>query len=367
MMRTAIVSSFLLAVALSACQLNTRPGLGSGGNPLNSCADGGLCDGGLLGNGGSVAPAGGNAGEGGTSMVMVGVGIGAGGMSGTDGGPPPVLKKLDGNSCAADADCMSGHCKSSICCASGDCCKAPTDCPNMIVNGIQLACNDPSKCEGSGGSVRCNNFRCVAMGGEPNDMACTSSHKALDCAPYKPVFCNGMQQQEAPQCPTSCKGDDDCASGAHCDVFGACVKDMPEGGLCTMDKDCVSRHCSNGVCCKGGDCCLGSQMCQGYGAPAQCTDVSTCTGTRKEAVCMANQCMSMAVADPAVCVGKLAKDCGLYADQLCTNRGLTPTCMTSCSVDQHCKPTAYCERTGNSGRGECKPKREDGENCSDAQ
>jgi hypothetical protein len=232
----------------------------------------------------------------------------------------------------------------------------------MIVDGIQLACNDPSKCEGSGGSVRCTNFRCAVMGGEPNDMACTASHKASDCAPYKPVYCNGMREQQPPQCPTSCKSDAECASGAHCDVFGACVKDSPEGSLCTMDKDCVSRHCSNGVCCKGGDCCLTKDVCVGYGAPAQCTDVSTCTGRRKEAVCTADhQCASMENADASACNGKLAKDCGLYADALCSSRVVTPACATSCMVDTQCKPTAFCDVSG--GKGECKPKREDGEKC----
>jgi len=360
MMRRAIVSSFLLAVALSACQLDTKAGLGTGGNPLNTCEGGVLCDGGLSGTGGDLAPVGGNgeSGQGGNAMVMVGVG----GMS-----SPAAPKKLDGDSCAADVDCMSGHCNSAICCASGDCCKAPADCPNMIVDGIQLACNDPSKCEGSGGSVRCNNFRCVAMGGEPNDMACTTSHKANDCAPYKPVYCNGMREQQAPPCPTSCRSDDDCAADAHCDLFGACVKDMPDGGLCTMDKDCVSGHCSNGVCCKGGDCCLTAQVCQGYSSPAQCTDVSTCTGARKEAVCMANQCMSMEIPDRGACVGKLVKDCGLFADAVCSNRVITPTCATTCQVDTHCKTNAFCDRTANGGRGECKPKREDGETCTETQ
>ena len=362
MMRLALISSLLLAVALNACQLDTRPGVGSGGNPITNCGDGGiLCDSGLPTSAGNVPQPGGEsaAGQSGTGMVIVG---NAGGMSGgPDVGPPPAPKKLDGQACTTDVDCVSGHCSANVCCASGDCCKAPSDCPNMIVNGIQLACNAPSKCEGSGGRVLCTNFRCVAMGGEPNDMACTAKHQAKDCSPYKPVFCNGTQEQTEPQCPSSCKSDMDCSTGAHCDMFGACVKDVTDGGLCSMDKDCVSRHCKNRVCCKGGDCCLTADVCTSYNAPGKCTEVSTCTGVRKVAACNNNQCESEDEPDPLACVGKLVKDCGLYQDAICNNRS-TPTCQTSCMTDTHCKPNAYCEMNGGT-RGECKPRREDGEKC----
>lgn len=372
MLRKAIISSLMLAAALSACKLETRPGVGTGGNPIRNCGDGGaVCDAGAVIPSGNVSQAGAEPapGLGGTpGMVMTGTGNGVGGMSSqppvTDAGPPPAPKKLDGQTCATDVDCASGHCSANVCCASGDCCKVPTDCPSMIVNGITLACNDPSKCEGSGGSVRCTNFRCIAMGGEPNDMACTPKIQAKDCRPYKPVFCNGMLEQQEPQCPSSCKSDSDCVQGAHCDANGACVDDMPNGGLCTMDKDCVSGHCKNRVCCKEGDCCLTPDVCGAYSAPSQCTDVKSCTGMRKVAACIDNACVSMPDSDPSACNGMVVKDCGLYTEAKCSNRGITPTCATSCMVKTNCVDGAYCELNGGK-TGQCMPKREDGEKCTE--
>jgi hypothetical protein len=374
MMWKALISSLFFAACLSGCSLDTRPHTGAGGSSVSACGDAGTCDGGASGKGGNLAASGnggrGAAANGGSGGAPIEVGA-SGGMSGGDSGgstppPPPPPKLQDGSSCANDDECVSSHCSNSVCCTNGDCCRNASDCPKTIVNGIQLVCNDPSQCQGSGGTVACKDNRCMAEGGDPNDSACTSAHQANDCGPYKPVFCNGMMDQRAPPCATSCGSDADCDANAHCDANGACVLDMPDGSPCSADKECKTNHCSNNVCCAGGDCCTTNLTCAGYVTPATCTDVSHCTGSRKDGVCMNNQCRAVDVSDGSACAGMVVASCGLYADAVCGTRGVTPACATDCRVDSQCAAGAYCDAVGGQ-TGHCQPKLKDGSMCTASQ
>jgi hypothetical protein len=375
MMRKALISSLVCAACLFGCNLDTRPHTGSaGGTSVGACGDASVaCDAGVSGNGGKAASSGNGGGKAesgrggaGGSIVVGEAGMSGGDQAGSTPPPPPPPKLQDGASCSNDDDCVSSHCSNGLCCTNGDCCRAAADCPKTIVNGIQLVCNDPSQCQGSGGTVACRDNRCVAEGGDPNDSACTSVHQASDCGPYKPTFCNGMVDQQAPPCATSCGSDADCDANAHCDAFGACVLDMPDGSPCTADKECKTNHCSNNVCCAGGDCCSTNLTCAGYVTPASCTDLSHCSGTRKDGVCMSNQCRAVDVADGTACAGMVVAQCGLYADAVCGTRQVTPACATDCRVDSQCAAGAYCDATG--GRaGQCQPKLRDGSTCTTAQ
>lgn len=333
----AILSSFLCVLALSACTLDTRPGTGAG-SVSSACADGGM------------------------SAACSGTGAAA------NGGNSSSALHVDGDNCAADLDCQSGHCNHSVCCSTGDCCRTQVDCPNAnaSASGVGLACNEPSKCQGNGGSLVCNAFRCVVLDGMPDDSGCTTQHQAKSCAPYKPVFCNGMPEQTEPACGTSCKQDTDCASTAHC-VGGACENDIVVGGVCERDSDCGTSHCSNGLCCKDGDCCKDNSTCGKYASPAACTDPKTCTGARKDAVCMASQCESVEIIDPSGCKGAKVADCGDYADAVCTDRMVPSVCDTTCLSHSQCKDSAYCSALDSGNAGTCKPKLKDGDRCSVSQ
>lgn len=275
--------------------------------------------------------------------------------------PPPPPKKADGELCGADGDCESGHCLHDICCEGGDCCLTEADCPTTIVDGIQLACNEPSTCQGKGGAVSCQSFLCVADGDVPNDSACTTQHMAKECAPYKPVFCNGMVEQEEPLCPTSCTSDSACIEGAHCDDGTAtCVMDTEDGGQCSADEDCASHHCDRNICCESGDCCSGPEMCLRYASRPMCVRAETCTGSLAVPVCEASQCGSREMPSPNACDGTVVETCGLYPDVVC-RAGVRSPCATSCRVDSQCKPDAYCRLTASGG--ECQPKLPDGEQC----
>lgn len=229
----------------------------------------------------------------------------------------------------------------------------------MTVDGISLQCNDPSKCQGMGGTAVCREFRCMAEGGAPNDTPCTDKHLAKDCGPYPAVFCSGAMEQQEPLCATSCKSDDDCDAGAHCNASKACVPDAADGSQCLADNECQSKHCSNQICCKEGDCCTSSLSCGMYAGAPVCTDVSKCAGTQKVAACVNFQCKSEEMNDPEACNGMQALTCDKYAPARCSHGG-SPLCGTSCMVHPQCASGFYCEN------GQCQPKREDGSACKDS-
>jgi hypothetical protein len=298
---------------------------------------------------------------------------GAGNVGGMSGGakvdaevPPPPPKKADGETCAGNVDCVSGHCLHEICCTGGDCCRTASDCPNTIIDGQQVACNEPSTCQGKRGEIRCEKFLCIADGDIPDDSACTAEHMAQDCAPYKPALCNGMAEQEEPACPTSCSDDAACLEEAHCDMTsGKCVMDVEDGGACTIGHDCASEHCDNDVCCKEGDCCRSEAQCFFYNMRPMCVNEQTCTGTQMVAVCENSQCASREMPSPTGCNGRMAASCGRYQDVVCDD-GVRAQCATSCRVDSQCKADAYCKIEGQGGSGTCELKLLDGAVCTAA-
>jgi hypothetical protein len=270
----------------------------------------------------------------------------------------------NGESCGSDADCMSAHCAAGVCCASGDCCRMPSDCPKTVVAGVQLVCNDTTTCQGSGGAISCKDFRCAAIGGDPNDSACTVNHVSKPCAPYKPVNCTGAKDQKEPACPTSCAQDADCTADAHCTAAKVCVKFVVDGAACAADGDCTSGHCAAGICCTSGTCCRDAQDCASLTTPAVCTDGAQCKGSRMEGMCSNFQCRSVEVPDSTGCAGLRAAACGDYVDVSCGVGTAPPKCATECRSSSECKPTAFCDAASPGRPGKCKPKLRDGEVCS---
>jgi hypothetical protein len=281
---------------------------------------------------------------------------GAGGMS----TPQPMLDV--GHACTNDLQCKTAHCDG-VCCAAGDCCATVADCTPTTVGGIQILCNDPGTCQGSGGAIQCVNSRCAAMGA-PNDSACSSTTVANSCGAYLPVYCNGMAEQQAPTCPMSCQSNANCKPNAHCD--GTCVLNVDNGGACRKDADCTSTHCNNGICCASGDCCSAAAQCPpSYTGAPTCDTVATCQGTRKQPVCTNFQCSSELAPDDTGCgTTVLANDCGAKADQFCkgTKNQTNPTCGgNNCAGDGQCDVGAYCQTSENPST--CKPKQANATSC----
>jgi len=153
----------------------------------------------------------------------------------------------DGEYCASDGQCNSGHCGyafqsyANICCAEGeDCCLINADCGNLskecgsnyyCVNitgkAIGEYCNGDSECT----SGNCNNGICCAYGKE----CCTSDY-----------ICNYPYQK-----------------GLTC-INYACEQNAKKsnGESCTYQVDCESGNCSNGICCDMPEiCCTSNSDC----------------------------------------------------------------------------------------------------------
>jgi len=310
-----------------------------------------------------VLPASGTAGESiGTGVAaMSGGGTGGSGASGSggqnvggmssDAGPAGPQPLANGEACADDARCMSGHCDG-VCCDKGsECCKTVADC--TTTGGLGMSCDDRSMCRGSAGKITCTGeFKCITLDGARNDTACSNRVEANDCGLYPSVFCLGGElQQGAPPCATSCANDNECDLNAHCEA-GKCEADKPNGQQCKRNEDCTAGLCKNmkngmGVCCGvSGDCCATEADCPDmYRKAAACTEPKTCRGMETVAVCMPNNiCASMAKMSDVACNGMKGDDCGFYQDITCM-AGRVNTCKMSCNptIMGECDANAYCD------------------------
>jgi hypothetical protein len=357
-----------LVLALGACFFDPKAtGPGSQGNPQVQ-PEGGtpLVDGATGATSGTGGQSGDGIGTGVGGMSVAGAGTsastsGTGGMGGNGGAPPPPLL-ADGEECAEDARCKSGHCDH-VCCEKGsECCTSVADCTTQ--GGLGMSCDDRSMCRGSAGKIMCTSeFKCVTINGARNDTACSNRVEANDCGLYPSVFCLGGElQQGAPPCATSCANDSECDREAHC-ANGACESDKPNGERCTRNEDCAAGFCKNmvngeGICCGLlGDCCATPDDCPAtYRKEATCNDPMSCRGTATMPMCVANICSMMMVRADNGCDGKPGPTCGLYQDITCM-ADRPNACRTSCTTMGHCDANAYCD-----GRA-CQAKKPNGQSC----
>ena len=273
----------------------------------------------------------------------------------------------NGGVCDEGSDCVSGHCQNGFCCADGDCCQQPSDCPTF--GTFQPVCDTPDSCQGSRGAAVCNTaFECTTQNGVPDDSACTASTVANECGFWLPIACSGAASQTAPVCPTSCTASSQCDANAWCDLTSnTCREDLDDGQACGVDDGrCKSAHCGNGFCCAGGDCCAVAGNCPAsYGSAPVCTSPTACDGEVDLATCVASVCGTAAdVDDDSACTGgTLASDCGPYRPVYCTGSSTqtAPPCATSCTSDAECDANAFCNSAG-----QCVPDQPSGGTCDDA-
>jgi len=249
----------------------------------------------------------------------------------------------DGGSCTDATECATGHCQNGFCCAGGDCCHQPHDCPDSY--RVVPHCDNTAQCQGTRHDAACVDAVCSTSEPIADDSGCDSEQVALDCTPNAPRYCNGQPTQTAPSCATTCTLDAQCASGFHCD--GTCVADQDNGGTCDEDSDCVSDHCTNGFCCTSGTCCALAANCPAsFRDPASCMDAFTCQGERIDATCLANTCDSTSVSDDSGCdVNVQANGCGPFAAVYCSGGAVQtpPQCAFSCSADSECDAGFHCD------------------------
>ena len=127
----------------------------------------------------------------------------------------------------------------------GGVCECSSDEECSYLNQAPI-CDFPSTCQGSRIEGICVAGSCEETLAD-NDSACYSGLEADSCGLYPSVYCNGLEDQAPPMCPSTCIVDGDCDPIAHCKA-GICQPDLLNGEPCTKDAECSSNNCSSGIC-----------------------------------------------------------------------------------------------------------------------
>ncbi len=221
--------------------------------------------------------------------------------------------------------------------------------------------------------VDCGVARCETGPSGTYQETGASGCEAGACVDPEPSSCGDYScvdgAEEGDVCGSICNGggaDDDlfCAAVSHCDD-GGCLPDLPDGGVCDEDSDCVSGNCENGFCCGAGlTCCNADMDCPGYpGVGTVCDTPSDCQGSRGTVMCNTTTfaCETVSgVDDDSACGTDIVADaCGFFTDLMCdgTADQPRPRCASSCSVDTECDADAHCDLAF------CFPDLPDGEVC----
>ncbi|HVZ71980.1 MAG TPA: hypothetical protein VHJ20_06355 [Polyangia bacterium] len=300
-------------------------------------------------------------------------------------------KKRLGQTCATTNDCLTGStCVDGVCCSSAACglcqsCAVPGfagSCTNLASGAPALHaqcaanppcgntgnCNGAGACEQAGAGVACGAAGCAGSTFTPvshcTGTGACATPTTSSCSPYA---CG------ATTCLATCTGDGDCVAPFTCQGGGAsksCA--LKANGLaCTTGGQCISGHCTDGVCC-GSASCAGCQACNvGVGASAgTCQPVAAGTAApttfcsdQGAATCGTNgKCDGSGgcqkYADGTSCAAatcpagattlKKAGTCGggtcnvptaSCAPFVCNGAA---ACTTSCALDTDCVAGAYC-------------------------
>jgi len=319
----------------------------------------------------------------------------------------------DGASCTDARVCSSGYCVNGACCSTSSCPTGSTCNYVGAAGSCRKNIGQPCAANGECGSYRCADGVCcnTTCGGSCDRCNLTgyvgTCRNAALGTPGNPACANNFVCNGATgACPTSCTGDQMCASGYYC-TSGACVAKLGLGATCTSNNQCALGNCIDGFCCNnacGGACdrcnlatkgtcsnaaagTVGSPTCGGYlcnGSTATCPTSCTadtncasgyyCNGT----TCVAKKADGVACVDKKECVSTFCAD-GYCCNSACSNAcdrcnltglrgscsnalagasgeptacagnlvctGGAPTCPTTCSSDSHCVSTHYCSGT----------------------
>ena len=242
----------------------------------------------------------------------------------------------NGAACSEPSECVSGHCQNGYCCTSGDCCAASADCPNAYRE--LSTCGDTASCQGTRVDAACQLNRCTSVS-VADDSGC-EGEIAHNCGFYTAVICSAQQNQIAPECATSCTSNEQCDPSFTCHE-NSCQPAMSNGSPCSQSTQCASGHCQNGYCCESGDCCINAFDCPAsYRSAPVCMTPSECQGSRIDASCEVNRCVSVSRADDSACTAEsFTLNCFTYIDVSCNGQREqgAPECLTSCTSDDHCK------------------------------
>lgn len=298
-----------------------------------------------------------------------------------DGGG--MCKKVNGQTCAINPDCVMGNCVDGVCCNS-PCtatCKACNvagslgACTNITAGNddtsASVTCTGTSTCDGNGGCKKSDGQACVGGGECLNgncidgiccNTTCTGTCKACNVAGSLGVCSNIVSGQTDTNAATTC------VSPSACDGNGACKKN--DGQTCGVGGECVHGNCADGVCCNTS--CQGTCMaCDVAGSLGTCSNIpvsgtpdnnagTTCSGSSAcdgMGNCKLNNGQTCSVAMPGACLSNICADnvccdvaCGISATcKSCNQPATLGTCSTVMNADDadSCLPaTTTCSATG---------------------
>jgi Dickkopf N-terminal cysteine-rich region len=199
--------------------------------------------------------------------------------------------KLNGQTCASNAECTSNFCVDKVCCdtaCTGSCrscalASAPGKCTNIAAGTAdpRAMCSDAGadkcatngKCDGSGGCQKyavgtiCAAESCASsVYTPPSTCSATGQCVAPDALPCSPYVCNGTK------CFNACTTMAQCLAPNSCLVSSCGKKSL--GASCSNANECASNFCAQGFCCDTA--CTGSCLsCALSGTTGKCSNVPT--------------------------------------------------------------------------------------------
>ncbi len=301
-----------------------------------------------------------------------------------------VCRKVPGQPCGGDDECVRGLCVDGVCCDSrcdGTCercdlAQTKGTCTPLPVGtdpDAECAAADPATCGTTGecsGLSACTLWPAGTVCAPSACDAATVAHASstcdglgacldrgtIDCAPFTCDAATGL-------CRQSCFFDRDCGPGFAC-ADGYCLRD--EGQGCSADAECASGFCTDGVCC-GSRCDGTCEVCDLEGAVGECLAVpegqdpgdeceasgaegcgltGTCSGFRScslwavGSTCHPAECLDAGTsANTDECDGKGACiDGGTTACHPYVCDTTTGTCLTACVQDDQCQAGTRCSQ-----------------------
>ncbi|MEO0323091.1 MAG: Dickkopf N-terminal cysteine-rich domain-containing protein [Myxococcota bacterium] len=296
-----------------------------------------------------------------------------------------VLQEDLGETCATDADCGGASvCVDGLCCAAacaGQCeacdvpgfegaCVAVDGAPR----GSRAACTGSGECAGvcdgttrsacafPGAETICGAGSCSA-GTETPVVSCDGAGACPGQVPRActPYFCSGDA------CGDRCSTDAECVTGNRC-IDDECQLPFALGDACTLNTDCASSFCVDGVCC-GSLCDAQCEGCAEVGFEGSCVPVlgaprgtraacagdgsacnAACDGVSRaacafpgaEVSCRDASCMDGVATLSTPCDG--TGSCPAAVDIACAPFLCgTDACATTCAADVECSLGNYCD------------------------
>ncbi len=208
----------------------------------------------------------------------------------------------------------------------------------------KACCSEDYDCDGA----KCDLSLFYCLPKTPNGQSCSLNSNCLSNNCYNGVCC-----QDGKIC---CTANSQCSSGFTCNsLYNYCVESpvtkKTNGQSCSSNSDCESGNCGNGVCCSSGKiCCKTNSEC-GLGARCGSTEYYCIQTKMPGAACSSNlDCMTEYCNNGICCAS--GKTC-------CTANSQCPSGQI-CGAYKYCVQTAtksngeYCDSNSQCQSGNCK-------------